>query len=140
MKKWVASGEENAWLGLFMFTSLGQLRVSAPGRGEPAGVPVLLQLMGEGPDASGYRSQLAEVFEVAMRNGDTIIETQELLCAWLSWVDRLQGDSRLYEARMLTLFKDVIAADRGGRMRGKLVACLRDCGRNRAAQRLLSAL
>lgn len=141
LKEWVSSDEEHAWLGLFMFTALGQLRGSGAGGGEADGAPVLLQLVEEeAPDETGYRSRLAEVFEVAMRKGATIIETQELLCAWLGWLNSLQGDSLRYESRLRTLFGDIIAADGGGRMRGKLAACLRDCGRNRAAQRLLSTL
>jgi hypothetical protein len=140
LEEWVSSGEENAWLGVFMFTTLGQLRVGANGDGDADGAPVLLQLMEEGPDETGYRARLGRVFEAAMRNGNTIIETQELLCSWLGWADGLRDDSPEYEGRMLTLFKEIIAADGGGRMRGKLVACLRDCGRNRAAQRLLAAL
>ena len=138
--EWVSSEEDNAWLGVFMFTMLGQLRAVVAEDGEEAGAPVLLQLMEEGSDDTGYRSQLANVFEAAMRNGATILETQELLCAWLGWVDKLQGDSQPYEGRLQTLFKEIVAADSSGRMRGKLAACLRDCGRNRAAQRLLSTL
>lgn len=140
LEGWVSSGEENSWLGVFMFTTLGQLRVGADGDGDADGAPVLLQLMEEGPDETGYRARLGRVFEAAMRNGNTIVETQELLCSWLGWADGLQDDSPEYEGRMLTLFEEIIAADGGGRMRGKLAACLRDCGRNRAARRLLAAL
>jgi hypothetical protein len=140
LKEWVSSDEENAWLGLFMFATLGQLRVGAAGNGEGGGAPVLLQLVAEGPDEAGYRVQLAKFFEAAMRNGATIIETQELLCAWLDWADKLQDDAQSYEGRIRTLFKEIIAADGGGRMRGKLAACLRDCGRNRVAQSILSTL
>lgn len=140
LKAWVAATDGSAWLGLFLFTALGQMPVGARGGAGSNGAPLVLQLLEEGPAAAEYRSQLAGLLELGMRNGATIIETQELLCGWLGWLDRFQGDSRLYESRMLTLFKDIIAADGGGRMRGKLAACLRDCGRNRAAQRLLSAL
>lgn len=137
---WVSSEEDNAWLGVFMFTRLGQFRAVVADDGEEAGAPVLLQLMEGGSDETGYRSQLAKIFEAAMRNGATIIETQEMLCGWLAWVDKLPGDSQPYEGRLQTLFKEIIAADSSGRMRGKLAVCLRDCGRNSAAQRLLSTL
>jgi hypothetical protein len=140
LKKWVAASEEDAWLGLFMFTTLGQLSVGAAGNGESDGAPVLLQLVEEGPDETGYRSQLVGLFELALRNGATITAARELLCAWLGWVNSLQGDSQLYASRVRTLFKDIIAADKGGRAKGKLAACLRDCGRNRTAQRILADL
>ncbi len=147
LKEWIAASDGSEWLGLFLFTTLGQLMVGATGNGGSEGAPLLLQLVEEGPaegsaaaDATEYRLQLAGLLELAMRNGATIIESQELLCAWLGWVDRLQGESQPYESRIRTLFADIIAADGGGRMRGKLAACLRDCGRNRAAQRILSTL
>jgi hypothetical protein len=140
LKKWVQASEADAGLGLFMFTTLGRLVVGADG--EADGAPVLLQLLpeGSGEDETGYRSQLAGLFEVLMRNGDTITEARELLCAWLGWVDGLRDDSRLYESRIRTLFEEIIAADKSGRARGKLAACLRDCGRNHTAQQLLSSL
>jgi hypothetical protein len=142
LKGWIAANDDGAWLGLFMFTTLGQLVVGTGENGESDSAPVLLQLVkeGTGEDEIDYRSQLAGLLELAMRNGATIIEAQELLCAWLSWADGLQDNSQLYETRIQTLFKDIIAADGGGRMRGKLAACLRDCGRNRTAQRILSSL
>lgn len=140
LKKWIAANDNGAWLGLFMFTMLGQLMTGTEENDESDGAPVLLQLMEEGPAQTAYRSQLAGLLELAMRNGATIIEAQELLCAWLRWADGLQDSSQLYETRLQTLFKDIIAADGGGRMRGKLAACLRDCGRNRTAQRILSGL
>jgi len=140
LKEWIAASDGSEWLGLFLFTTLGKLMVGATGNGESNGAPILLQLVEEGPATTEYRSQLAGLLELAMRNGATIIETQEVLCAWLGWVDKLQGDSQPYEGRLRTLFEETIAADGSGRMRGKLAACLRDCGRNGAAQRLLSTL
>jgi hypothetical protein len=140
LKAWIIANDDGTWLGLFMFTMLGQLMISADGDGEASGAPVLLQLVEEGPDETEYRKQLAGLLELAMRNGATIIEAEELLCTWLGWVDALQDDSQLYETRVRTLFKDIIAADGGGRVRGKLAACLRDCRRNRTAQRILSSL
>jgi hypothetical protein len=140
LKEWIAANDDGAWLGLFMFTTLGQLMVGAGENGKSEGAPVLLQLVEEGAAQTEYRSQLAGLLELAMRNGATIIEAQELLCAWLGWADGFQGNAQLYETRIRTLFKDIIAADAGGRMRGKLAACLRDCGRNRTAQRILSSL
>jgi hypothetical protein len=138
LKDWIGDNKVDARLGLFMFTTLGQLVVGVAGDGEAAGAPVLLQLAEEGPDGSGYRSQLAGLFELTMRKADTIIDAKELLCAWLGWANGLQGESRLYESRLRTLFEEIIAADKSGRARGKLAAFLRDCGRNRLAQRLLS--
>jgi hypothetical protein len=138
LKDWIGDNKVDARLGLFMFTTLGQLVVGVAGDGEAAGAPVLLQLAEEGPDESGYRSQLAGLFELTMRKADTIIDAKELLCAWLGWANGLQGESRLYESRLRTLFEEIIAADKSGRARGKLAAFLRDCGRNRHAQRLLS--
>jgi hypothetical protein len=140
LKEWIVANDDGTWLGLFMFTMLGQLMVSADGNGEADGAPVLLQLVEEESDETDYRRQLVGLLELAMRNGATIIEAEELLCAWLSWADELQENSQLYETRIQILFKDMIAADGGGRMRGKLVACLRDCGRNRTAQRILANL
>lgn len=144
LKQWIAVNDDGAWLGLFMFTTLGQLMLGTGADGEPDGAPVLLQLVEDGPDQTEYRSQLAGLLELAMHNAATIIEAEELLCTWLGWADGLEDDSQLYETRIRTLFKDIIAkdviADGGGRMRGKLAACLRDCGRNRTAQRILSDL
>jgi hypothetical protein len=74
-----------------------------------------------------------------MRNGTTITDAKELLCDWLGWVDELQANAT-YESRIRTLFDEIIAADMSGRARGKLAACLRSCGRNRTAQRILSGL
>jgi hypothetical protein len=140
LKEWIADDRADAPLGLFMFTTLGQLVVGAPGDGEASGAPVLLQLLMEGPDENGYRSQLAGLFELLMRKADTIIDAKEMLCAWLGWANSVQGESRPYESRIRTLFEEIIAADRSGRARGKLAAFLRDCGRNRVAQSLLSDL
>jgi hypothetical protein len=137
LKNWVADAKADAGLGLFMFTTLGRLIVG--GDSESDGAPVLLQLVSDGPteDEVGYRSQLAGIFEVVMRNGATITEARDMLCAWLGWVDGLQNNSSSYESRIRTLLEEIIAADTSGRMRGKLVFCLRDCGRNQAAERIL---
>jgi len=140
LKKWVASHEEDSWLGLFMFSTLGHLMVGANAKGGSDGGPVLLQLIKEEAEETSYRAQLGGLFEVAMRNGATIREAKELLCAWLSWIDGLQTNAQLYETRIRTLFKEMMAADDSGRMRGKLAACLRGCGRNLTAQRILSSL
>lgn len=138
LKQWIAANDDSAGLGLFMFTMLGQVMVSADG--DAVSAPVLLQLVEEGVDKTEYRSRLAELFGVAMSNGATVIEAKQLLCAWLGWANALQGDSQLYETRIRTVFKDIIADDKSGRIRGRLAACLRDCGRNRAAQSILSSL
>lgn len=140
LKIWVKAAQADAGLGIFMFTTLG--RLIAGGNGESDGVPVLLQLIPNGPaeDDAGYCSQLAEMFEMLMRSGATITEARELLCAWLGWTDGLRDNSRSYESRIRALFDEIIAADKGGRVRGKLAACLRDCGRNRTAQRLHASL
>lgn len=137
LKRWIEPNQADAGLGVFIFGTLGRLVAGDAGAD---GAPVLLQLMPDGPDEAGYRAQLAGAFGAAMRSGATIIEAQELLCAWLGWADGLQGDSHAYESRLGALFKDIIAADGGGRARGRLAACLRDCGRNRTARRLLSSL
>lgn len=142
LRQWIADAKVDAELGLFMFTTLGQLVVGADGEDEADGAPVLLQLVSDGQseDEAGYRSQLAGLFEVLMSNGATIMDASELLCAWLGWVDGLGDYSRPYESRVRALLEEIIAVDKGGRARGKLAACLRDCGRNRAAQRILSSL
>lgn len=140
LKKWIDSNDDGIWLGLFLFTTLGQLLSDASEDGESDGAPLLLQLLEEGPDKTEYRRQLAGLLELAMRNGTTIVETEELICAWLGWVDKLDGNSQLYETRIRTLFEDIIDEDGGSRMRGKLAVCLRDCGRNQAARRILAGL
>lgn len=140
LKKWVADAKADAGLGLFMFTTLGRLIVG--GDGESDGAPVLLQLVSDGSteDGSGYRSHLAGIFELMMRNGVTITEARDLLCDWLGWVDGLPEISPSYESRLRTLFEEIIAADTSGRMRGKLRVCLRDCGRKPVVERILSEL
>jgi hypothetical protein len=137
---WIAANDDGAWLGLFMFKMLGAWAVETTEDGESGEAPMLLQLVEDGSDETEYRSQLAGLLEMAMRNGATIIETQELLCVWLDWANSLPDDSPSREARLQTLFKDIIAKDKSGRMRGKLAACLRDCGRNRVAQHILSSI
>ena len=140
LKIWIKDAKADAGLGLFMFTTLGRLIVG--GEGESDGAPVLLQLVSdEAPeDKTGYRSQLAGMFEVVMFNGATIMEARELLSAWLGWADELKDSPQAYESRLRALFEEIIATDKGGRARGKLAACLRACGRNRTAQHLLSTL
>src|SRR5579885_676700 len=117
LKEWIANDRADAWLGLFMFTTLGQLVAGATGDGEMGGAPVLLQLSGEGPDENGYRSQLAGLFELLMRKAETIIYAKELLCAWLAWANSVQGGSLSYESRIRVLFEEIIAADKSGRAR-----------------------
>ena len=140
LKKWVADAKDDAGLGLFMFTTLG--RLIGAGDGESDGAPVLLQLISDGltEDEVRYRSQLAGIFEVVMRNGATITEGKDLLCDWLGWIDGLQNNSSLYESRIHTLCEEIIAADTSGRMRGKLMLCLRDCGRKQVVERILSEM
>lgn len=140
LKKCIADAKVDAGLGLFMFTTLGRLVVS--GNDQPDGAPVLLQLLSDGSteDEVGYRSQLAGIFELVMRDGTTITEARDLWCTWLGWVDGLQEISPSYESRLRTLFEEIIAADTSGRMRGKLRVCLRDCGRKPVVERILSEL
>ncbi|HMG74260.1 MAG TPA: hypothetical protein VK582_12230 [Pyrinomonadaceae bacterium] len=140
LKKWVADAKADAGLGLFMFTTLGRLVVG--GDGESDAAPVLLQLVSDEltEDGAGYRSHLAGIFELIMRNGVTIKEARDLLCDWLGWVDGLKENSPSYESRIRRLFEEIIAADTSGRMRGKLRVCLRDCGRKQVVERILSEL
>lgn len=139
LHKWVADDKRDNYLGVFMFSIIAQMR-TGPGENEgAASPPLLLQLVDVQSAETEYRSQLAELFELLMRKGATIVEAKRLLCEWLGWANGL-GDPQPYETRIETLMKDMIAADSGGRLRGKLVVCLRDCGRNRVAQRILSAL
>jgi hypothetical protein len=140
LKKWIADDEADAGLGLFMFTILGQVNVIPDRDEETASPPALLQLVEVAPARTDYRKQLAGLFGLIIRNGTTIIEAREVLCAWLGWVNSLQTGAQLYESRIRTLLTDIIAADESGRMRGKLTACLRDCGRNRVIERVLAAL
>lgn len=140
LQKWVADAKADAGLGLFMFTTLGRLVVG--GNGQSDGAPVLLQLLSDGSTENevGYRSQLAGIFEVLMRNGITITDAKELLCEWLGWVNGLQDDSPSYESRIRKLFDEIMSFDTSGRMRGRLRLCLRDCGRKPIVQRILSEL
>jgi len=137
LKKWIAENRTDAGMGLFMFSTLGRLMFNAVGTEETDSPPVLLQLVEEQPDQTEYRTQLAELFERVMSNGDTIIEARDLLCTWLGWINSLQNNPKSYETRVQHLLRDIIAADKSGRMRGKLTACLRDCGRNRAIDRII---
>lgn len=141
LNEWIAAGEDDAGLGLFMFNTLGRMvSINSGQNGEADSPPLLLQLVDEQPAQTEYRERLAGLFDLTMRNGATILDAKELLCAWLGWVNGLQNNSGLYETRVRTLLRDIIAADASGRMRGKLTACLRDCGRNRAVERVLSGL
>jgi hypothetical protein len=140
LKRWIGDHEANAGLGLFMFTMLGQLPLTSVEDEETDSPPVLLQLIEVEPAQTDYRKQLAELFELIMRNRATRIEAKELLCAWLNWADGLQPDAQSYESRIQTLLTDIIATDNIGRMRWKLTACLRDCGRKPIVERLLAHL
>jgi hypothetical protein len=138
LQKWIADGHDDSGMGLFMFTSLGQL---SPITDEEIVSPsVLLQLIEEDAGRSEYRKHLAELFKLLMSDGATIIEARDLLCRWVSWINSLQVSSQAYEKRMQNLLRDIIAADKSGRMRGKLTFCLRECGRNQAVDRILSDL
>jgi hypothetical protein len=138
LRTWIAEGQDDSGMGLFMFSSLGQL--SPISEGEVASPPVLLQLIQEDSGQSEYRKQLAEMFKLLMSDGDTIIEARDLLCGWVGWINSLPVGSQSYEQRMQNLLREIIAADTSGRMRGKLTFCLRDCGRNQAVERILSDL
>jgi len=140
LKTWVADTEGDAGLGLFMFTTLG--RLIGGGDGESDGAPVLLQLVSDGTtaDEAAYRSQLGAILEVLMRNGVTITDARDLLYVWVRWIEGLQDDSPSYESRLRTLCEEIIAADTSGRMRGKLMLLLRDCGRKQVVERILSKL
>jgi len=140
LSEWMVDPKGDAGLGLFMFTTLGRLIVNPVGSEELDSPPVLLQLVEEQSAETDYRKRLAQLFALALRSGATVIETKELLCAWLGWANSLQVNGQLYERRLQTLFMDIIAADESGRMHGRLVACLRDCGRNRIAGQVLSGL
>jgi len=140
LKKWLDDNKEDAWLGLFMFSVLGEMRSYSDENGGSESSPILLQLVEEQATHSDYRKQLAALFGLTLSNGRTIMEAQELLCRWLGWAKGMQSHAQLYEARIQTLFRDIIAADSSGRARGRLAACLRDCGRNQIAQRILAGL
>lgn len=140
LKKWIDDNDREAGLGLFMFFMIGRMHISSDESEDADSPPLLLQLMDEHLIQTEYRKQLAGLFELLMRKGSTILEAKELLCGWLGWANGLPRNSQLYEARIQTLFKDMIDADSSGRMRGKLAACLHECGRNRTAQGLLTTL
>jgi hypothetical protein len=140
LKKWVSDNESDAGLGLFMFTTLGRLMASPAESEGTDSPPLLLHLIEAEPAQTAYRTQLAGLFELMMSSGAMIIEARELLCAWLGWADNLQTNGELYESRIQTLLTDIIAADQSGRMRRKLTACLRDCGRKRITERVLARL
>jgi hypothetical protein len=141
LREWIAADKAGAGIGLFMFSVLGSLAVSSRESGETDNAPVLLQLLEEQSAENDYRKELAGLFELSLRNASTIVEARELLCAWAGWINGLHDNSQLYEARMHVLLSDIIAADKSGRMRGKLTVLLRGCGsRNRAVERILLAL
>lgn len=140
LREWVIADKADARIGLFMFSTLGRLAVSSRESMEADNPPALLQLVEEQAARTDYREQLAGLFELALRNATTFVEARELLCAWVTWVNGLQSNSQLYEVRVGALLTDIIAADKSGRMRGKLTVCLRGCGRNRAVERILSTL
>lgn len=140
LKNWIAQNKPDSGMGLFMFSNLGRLMFNPVGIEEMDTPPILLQLLENQPDQTEYRTQLAELFERVMSNGDTIIEARDLLCTWLSWINSLKNNSQSYEKRVQHLLRDIIAADKSGRMRGKLTNCLRDCGRNAAIDRIISDL
>jgi hypothetical protein len=139
LKKWIADNGSDAGLGFFMFLTLARMTISPIDNAEANSPPMLLQLVDQETDDSDYRRQLAALFELTMSRGSTIVEVKELLCAWLRWINGL-GDNSQYETRIRTLLADIIATDSSGRMRGRLSACLRECGRNQAVERVLSGL
>jgi len=138
LRQWIADGQDDSGIGLFMFTSLAQL--SPISDEDVVSSPLLLQLVEEDGRESGYRRQLAELFRLLMSNGETIIEARDLLCRWVSWINALKSDSESHEKRLQNLLRDIISADTSGRMRGKLTLCLRDCGRKAVVERILSDL
>lgn len=140
LHNWIADDKRDAWLGLFMFFMIGDMHIISDEQENADNPPLLLQLMDEQPSQTEYRKQLAALLELLMRKGATIVDAKRLLSSWLGWVNGLQRSSPLYETVIQTLMKDMIAADSSGRIRGKLAACLRDCGRNRTAQRILATL
>jgi hypothetical protein len=138
---WIASTRADAAMGVFMFTTLGQIRLSTSGSIESAdSPPLLLHLVEEQSTQSDYGKQLAELFNVLMSDVETIIEARDLLCIWAGWVNGLQHNRQSYEIRLQNLLKDIIVADKSGRMRGRLINSLRDCGRNNTLDRVLSSL
>lgn len=141
LTEWISAGKADGGLALFMFTALGRMMSSDAGRDDGAeGTPLLLQLIDEQTEPTGYRRRLARLFDLAMRNGATILEAQELLCAWMIWVNSLRDKAEPYESRVITLLRDIVAIDTSGRMRGRLRACLRDCGRNRVVEHVLARI
>lgn len=141
LKEWIAAERGDAGTGLFMFSTLGRLAFAGTdGESSGSSPPLLLQLVEEQPERTDYREQLAGLFELTLRDATTFLEARELLCVWASWVNGLGSNSESYEARMRVLLSDIIRADKSGRMRGRLAACLRYCGRNRVVERILATL
>jgi hypothetical protein len=138
LETWLNEGDDSC-LGLFMFSTIG--RIGAPAEDKQTeDTPVLLQLLDERPAQSDYRQRLAALFILTLRKAVSIMEAKELLCEWLQWIDSLQDNLQLYEARIQALLTDIIAADKSGGTRGQLAACLRGCGRSRTAGRVLARL
>jgi hypothetical protein len=132
LRKWIADKGHDAALGLFMFTTLVAAKDENPER-----PPLLVHLIRTQKDHDDYSKQLAMVFGVLLNDVTTVIEARDLLCMWARWIDGLEDNSGSYELRMQLLLKEIIAQDQTGRMRGRLINCLRDCGRNSLLERIL---
>ena len=136
LKEW-STADGDTRLGLFMFTALGSM-LDPVGNEEGERPPLLLQLVEEQPAASAYRKSLGELFHLTLSEAASVTDAKELLCDWVEWIDSLQSNRQVYEARMLALLREIIAADDNGSMRGQLAVCLNDCTENSAAERLLA--
>lgn len=136
---WIADDSDDAWLGSFMFTTLGKWIAPITDQAEH-GLPMLLGLMDERPPASSYGKQLASLFSLTLRKAASIIEAKELLCEWTESLDRPDANAPSYFDRMQVLLTEIIASDGTGEMRGRLIACLRDCAGSPTASRLLASL
>lgn len=140
LKSWVAAKDDRIGLGTFMFSTLGHLLGPVSADDQTDNAPVLLEFIQDQPAANGYRTQLAQLFELSMRTGVAIVEARNILCNWLRWVDGQKSNSEVNETRLRILLRDIVTADNSGKVRGKLIASLRSCGRSRTAERLLGAL
>jgi hypothetical protein len=140
LTSWVTAKDDRIGLGIFMFLTLGHLMGPASADNEADNAPVLLGLIEDKPTAKGYRTQLAKLFELSMRTGVAIVEARDILCNWLRWAESEKTNSEANETRLQILLQDILTADNSGKVRGKLVASLRSCGRNRTAERLLGAM
>jgi hypothetical protein len=139
LKLWISTKTDDTRLATFMFFTLGHLMLPTR-EGQTGNPPVLLQLIEDQESRSNYRTQLAKLFELAMRNGTTIVEARDILCRWFRWTDSLQDQREVYESRLRTFLQDIVAVDEKGKTRGKLIASLHSCGRNRTAERVLVSL